>query len=77
MEETASGFSEPIVTIFKPIFQTKTYAEKQYYDKHNVLFKFGFAEIKLMKFFEEYLYLPVANFVMKVLINFIKNPECY
>lgn len=66
MEYTASGFSQPIVTIFKPIYRTKIQKEKYYYDKQQVLFKQGLANIHLIKFFEEYLYLPVAKFILKI-----------
>jgi len=66
MEYTASGFSEPIVTILKSIFRTQKKSERSYYDDRDVVFKDGKAEIHLVKFFEERLYLPVANFVRKV-----------
>ena len=66
MEYTASGFSEPIVTILKSIFRTQKKSERTYFDHEKVIFKSGKAEIHLMKFFEERLYLPVANFVRKV-----------
>ena len=66
MEYTASGFSEPIVTILKSIFRTQKKSERTYFEEENVIFKSGKAEIHLMNFFEEYLYLPVANFVRKV-----------
>ncbi len=66
MEYTASGFSEPIVTILKSIFRTQKKSERTYFDEEKVIFKSGKAEIHLMKFFEEYLYLPVANFVRKI-----------
>jgi hydrogenase-4 component B len=66
MEYTASGFSEPIVTILKSIFRTQKKSERSYYDDRNAVFKDGKAEIHLVKFFEERLYLPVANFVRKV-----------
>jgi formate hydrogenlyase subunit 3/multisubunit Na+/H+ antiporter MnhD subunit len=66
MEYTASGFSEPIVTILKSIFRTQKKSERNYYDDKNVIFKDGKAEIHLVKFFEERLYQPVANFVRKV-----------
>jgi formate hydrogenlyase subunit 3/multisubunit Na+/H+ antiporter MnhD subunit len=65
MEYTASGFSEPIVTILKSIFRTQKKSERTYFDDEKVIFKSGKAEIHLMKFFEERLYLPVANFVRK------------
>ncbi len=66
MEYSASGFSEPIVTILKSIFRTEKKSEREYYDNNQAVFKSGKAELKLMKFFEEYLYLPVANFIKKV-----------
>jgi hydrogenase-4 component B len=66
MEYTASGFSEPIVTILKSIFRTQKKSERNYYDDKGVIFKDGKAEIYLMNFFEERLYMPVANIVRKV-----------
>ena len=66
MEYSASGFSEPIVTILKSIFRTEKKSQREYFDDKQAVFKSGKAEIKLMNFFEEYLYLPVANFVKKV-----------
>lgn len=69
MEYTASGFSEPIVTIMKSIFRTQKKSERTYHDDANVVFKEGKAEIQLMNFFEERLYLPVGNFVKKVSVK--------
>ncbi len=66
MEYTASGFSEPIVTILKSIFRTQKKSERTFYDDKNVIFKEGKAEIHLLNFFEERLYMPVANFVRKI-----------
>ncbi|MGE5533756.1 MAG: proton-conducting transporter membrane subunit [Bacillota bacterium] len=66
MEYTASGFSEPIVTILKSIFRTQKKSERSYYDDKEIIFKEGKARIHLVKFFEERLYLPVANIVRKV-----------
>ncbi|XHH09692.1 MAG: proton-conducting transporter membrane subunit [Candidatus Bathyarchaeia archaeon] len=66
MEYSASGFSEPIVTILKTIFRTEKKSQREFYDNNQSVFKTGKAEIKLMKFFEEYLYLPIAEFVRKV-----------
>jgi hydrogenase-4 component B len=63
MEYTASGFSEPIVTIFKSIYRTKKQSNRSYYDAEQSIFKQGHAEIKLLKVFEEYLYLPIARSV--------------
>jgi formate hydrogenlyase subunit 3/multisubunit Na+/H+ antiporter MnhD subunit len=66
MEYTASGFSEPIVTILKSIFRTQKKSERNYYDDKNVIFKDGKAEIQLINFFEERLYLPAAELIRKV-----------
>jgi hypothetical protein len=66
MEYTASGFSEPIVTILKSIFRTQKKSERTYFDEQKTIFKSGTAEIHLMNFFEERLYIPIANFVRKV-----------
>jgi NADH:ubiquinone oxidoreductase subunit 5 (subunit L)/multisubunit Na+/H+ antiporter MnhA subunit len=69
MEYSASGFSEPIVTILKSIFRTKKNSEREYFDDTGSIFKSGQAEIRLMKFFEERLYLPVADAVKKVALK--------
>ena len=66
MEYTASGFSEPIVTILKAIFRTQKKSERNYYDYKNVIFKDGKAEIHLINFFEERLYLPAAELIRKI-----------
>jgi len=66
MEYTASGFSEPLVTILKSIFRTQKKSERNYYDDKGVIFKDGKAEIQLMNFFEERIYLPAADFMRKV-----------
>jgi formate hydrogenlyase subunit 3/multisubunit Na+/H+ antiporter MnhD subunit len=60
-EYTGHGFSEPIVTIFSSIYRTKKTGTKTYYDQHDCIFAGGTAEIRLLKVFEEYLYLPVAR----------------
>ena len=66
MEYTASGFSEPIVTIFKSIYRTKKTSNRTFHDKKNAVFKEGTADIHLFKIFEKYLYLPVAAFVERL-----------
>ena len=60
-EYTGHGFSEPIVTIFAPLYRTKKTVTKNYYDRHDCIVAGGTAEIRLVKFFEEYLYLPLAR----------------
>jgi hydrogenase-4 component B len=62
-EYTASGFSEPILTFFKPIYRTEKSIERIFWDKQSSIFKTGSAEIHVVKIFEEKLYLPVARFV--------------
>ena len=69
MEYTASGFSEPIVTILKSIFRTQKKVERNYHDDKNVIFKDGKAEIHLMNFFEERIYMPIADFIRKVSVK--------
>jgi hydrogenase-4 component B len=66
MEYSASGFSEPIVTILKGIFRTQKKSERSFSDTKNSVFKEGKAEISLLKFFEERLYMPVAHFIQKI-----------
>ena len=65
-EYTGHGFSEPIVTIFAPLYRTKKAVTRNYYDRHDCLFAGGTAEIRLVKFFEEYLYLPIARGATRV-----------
>jgi formate hydrogenlyase subunit 3/multisubunit Na+/H+ antiporter MnhD subunit len=65
-EYTGHGFSEPIVTIFSSIYRTKKSSTKKYYDQHNCIFAEGSAEIQLLKFFEEYLYLPIARGAIRI-----------
>ncbi|VVB61224.1 F(420)H(2) dehydrogenase subunit L [uncultured archaeon] len=61
MEYTASGFSEPIVTVFKSVYKTKKTNHRTFFDKYQSIFREGAGEIQLFKFFEEYLYMPVAR----------------
>ena len=65
-EYTASGFSQPIVRMFKSIYRTQEVPQRVYYDKYGILFKEGRAEIHLLKFFEEDLYTPIARKVMQL-----------
>lgn len=69
MEYTASGFSEPIVTILKGIFRTQKKNERVFHDSKGAIFKEGKAEIHLLKFFEERLYLPIANSIRWVALK--------
>jgi hydrogenase-4 component B len=65
-EYTASGFSEPILTFFKPIYRTRKTIQRNYWDKYSSIFKNGSAEIHTMKFFEEKIYRPVITFVQNI-----------
>jgi len=61
MEYSSSGFSEPLVMIFKSIYRTKIVHRAEYFDRQESLFKGGNVEIRLVRFFEEYLYIPPAR----------------
>jgi hydrogenase-4 component B len=63
MEYSSAGFSEPLVMIFKSIYRTKIVHRAEYFDKQESLFKNGNVEIRLVRFFEEYLYIPPARAV--------------
>jgi formate hydrogenlyase subunit 3/multisubunit Na+/H+ antiporter MnhD subunit len=66
MEYTATGFSEPIVTILSLIFRTKKTNRKEYFDKENSITRRTQASITTFKFFEERIYMPVAHFFMAI-----------
>jgi formate hydrogenlyase subunit 3/multisubunit Na+/H+ antiporter MnhD subunit len=61
-EYSGHGFSEPIDIIFSTIYRTKIRNGRSFFDAAGCIFREGIAEIRLMKVFEEYLYLPVARF---------------
>ena len=48
------------------MYRTKKTSTKTYYDDHNIIFASGTAEIRLVKFFEEYLYMPLARGATRV-----------
>ncbi|MDD3042151.1 MAG: proton-conducting transporter membrane subunit [Methanosarcinaceae archaeon] len=66
MEYSPAGFSEPLVVIFKKIYRTQLSSSRSFADSQDCVFEHGTAEIRLIKFFEEYLYLPVAQAVDRV-----------
>ncbi len=66
MEYSGDGFSEPIVTVFKPVFRTRKLSTREFYDKYNSIPKSSSGEIGTLKFFEERLYMPIARFFMKI-----------
>jgi len=61
MEYSSAGFSEPLVMIFKSIYRTKIVHRAEYLDRQESLVKSGNVEIRLVRFFEEYLYIPPAR----------------
>jgi len=65
-EYTGHGFSEPLDIIFSPLYRTKIRNERRFFDDHGVIFQSGHAEIRLMKVFEEYLYLPAASCFIRI-----------
>jgi hydrogenase-4 component B len=71
-EYTASGFSEPILTFFRPLYRTQKEIKRNFWDKWSSVFKDGSFEIHTMKFFEEKLYQPVAKAVQVVSLRFSK-----
>ena len=74
MEYTATGFSQPIARIFKPIYRTKERSEMKYHDEKNTIVSGGRAEIVLMKFFDEFIYMPIAGFVLRI-SNFLSRSQ--
>jgi len=66
MEYTASGFSEPVITIFSPIFRTRKAMHREFADKHQAIVKSGSGEVHTLQFFEERIYLPTALFFKRV-----------
>ena len=71
-EYTASGFSEPILTFFRPLYRTNKSIKRNFWDKWSSIFKDGSAEIHTMKFFEEKLYQPLVRAVQAVSLRFSK-----
>ena len=66
MEYTASGFSEPILTIFRPIYRTSKLSQRSFSDKTESIFRNGAGQIKTFKLFEERIYMPVAGFIQRL-----------
>jgi hydrogenase-4 component B len=65
-EYTASGFSEPIVTVFRSIYRTRKVIHHEFSDRFKSVFKSASGEIITFKFFEERIYLPAARFFMRI-----------
>ncbi len=66
MEYTASGFSEPVLTVLKPVFRTKKVFQQEFSDSYRSIIKSAGGKITTLKFFEERIYLPVARFFTRV-----------
>lgn len=66
MEYTATGFSEPIITVFSPIFRTVKMVQRKFGDRFEANITGGTGEIHTWQFFEERIYLPVARFVGRI-----------
>ncbi len=65
-EYTASGFSEPILRIFSPVFRPNRRSTMRYSDSESVNVVTGSVGIDLMNYFERYLYSPVAGAVVSI-----------
>jgi hydrogenase-4 component B len=65
-EYSGHGFSEPLDIIFSVIYRTRIKNERKFFDSKNCIFQDGEAEIRLIRVFEEYLYLPVARGSIRV-----------
>lgn len=69
MEYTASGFSEPILTIFRPIYRTTKLSRRLFSSGDEAIVRGGEVEMKTFKFFEERIYLPLANFIQGISVR--------
>jgi len=65
-EYSGHGFSEPLDIIFSSLYRTRIRNDREFFDEHRTQFRSGTAEIRLLKVFEEYLYLPVARLSVKI-----------
>lgn len=65
-EYTATGFSEPIITIFSPVFRTQKKLWRNFTDAAEAVIRGGRAEITTLKFFEERIYLPLVRLAMTI-----------
>ncbi len=67
MEYTETGYAEPVVTIFSSIYRKEKKIEKTWLDPPDRTIVAGARiEMSLIRFFEEYLYLPVARGALAV-----------
>ncbi|MFA4837522.1 MAG: proton-conducting transporter membrane subunit [Dehalococcoidia bacterium] len=75
MEYTASGFSQPILRVFQPIYRTRESVKKTFWDRHSVILKSGVAGISTFKLFEESIYMPVARAVQRISLAVSKRHD--
>ena len=59
-------FSNELILYFRQFTGPRTKNEREYFNQKNCIFKEGKGEIRLLKVFEEYLYLPVAQKSMRL-----------
>ena len=71
---TAIGFSDPMITIFKPVYNSHKEIRLEYSDNHKTILKIGYVELSLMKIFEEYIYQPITDFIDRI-ATFITNMQ--
>jgi hydrogenase-4 component B len=67
-EYTGHGFSEPLDIIFSSLYRTRIRSERVFFDEHRAIFKSGTAEIRLLKVFEECIYVPAAQRAVRLSI---------
>ncbi|MDD3856896.1 MAG: proton-conducting transporter membrane subunit [Methanoculleus sp.] len=66
MEYTETGYAEPVVTIFSSIYRKEKKIEKTWLDPDRAIVAGARIEMSLIRFFEEYLYLPIARGALAV-----------
>lgn len=66
MQYSSAGFSEPMVSMFRPIYRSRKDIELEYADNHKTVLAGGHANMTMIKVFEEYIYNPIIKS-----INFI------
>lgn len=74
MEYTASGFFDPLLTVFKIIYRPEKTTVKNYYDSQSSIFKDGSVEIHTLKLFEKHFYMPVVRAIER-LSRFISKSQ--
>lgn len=65
-EYTPTGFSEPIVSIFKDIYRPKKTVSINYHDHSKSIVSTGKVHIDLISIFEEYMYIPITKIYSRI-----------